>query len=157
MTDWVEFGRRDAYVVVAMVRAVAETADPGEYGDGVEVVIEAPGRGRLAGLFGDHEPDQARIVVTGAGGEVGYPFSIQLVTDDGAKAAQRLPRATGWTRSNCAGLAFLMRKGGPDDAPDWFGLVRGALGALSTLRPDAGDDGWKARVDRTIDRRDPRR
>jgi hypothetical protein len=152
VVDWVAFRRPDTYVVVAMVRAVAETADPGEYGDGVEVVIEAPKRGWFAGIFGDHEPDQARIVVTRPGGEVRYPFSIQLVTDHGAKAALKLPSTAGWVRSNCAGLAFLMQKGEPDQAPDWFGLVRGAIGALTALRPDAGDDGWKVRVDRSIDR-----
>ncbi|GIH17024.1 hypothetical protein [Rugosimonospora africana] len=154
MVDWVPFRRPDTYVVVAMVRAVAETADPGEYGDGVEVVIEVPRRGWLASIFGDHEPDQARIVVTRPGGEARYPFSIQLVTDDGAKAAVKLPSTRGWVRSNCAGRAFLMQKGEPDQAPDWFGLVRGAIDALTTLRPDAGDDGWKVRVDRAIDRGD---
>jgi hypothetical protein len=150
--DWVEFRRSDAGAVVGMVRAVAEAADPGEYGDGVEVVIEAPRPGWLAGLFGDHLPDQARIVVTRPGGEVRYPFSVQLVTDRGGDAVRRLPRATGWVLSNSAGLAFLVRKGGEHDAPDWGGLVAGALNALCLLRPDAGDEHWQVGIDRAIRR-----
>jgi hypothetical protein len=150
--DWVEFRRSDAGAVIGMVRAVAEAADPGEYGQGVEVVIEAPRPGWLAGLFGDHEPDRARIVVTRAGGGARYPFSVQLVTDHGGNAARRLPRTSGWATSNSAGMAFLMQKGRPTDPPDWGGLVGGALAALSALRPDAGDDGWRVRVDRAIER-----
>ncbi|GAA5184481.1 hypothetical protein GCM10023322_26060 [Rugosimonospora acidiphila] len=152
VADWVEFRRSEAYAVVAAVRAVAEAADPGEYGDGVEVVVEAPPPGWLRGIFGDHEPDQARIVVTRPDGESRYPFSVQLVTDHGEEAARRLPATSGWTRSSCAGLAFLMQKGGPDDPPDWPGLVHGALHALAALRPDAGDEGWRVRTDRAIRR-----
>jgi hypothetical protein len=150
--DWVEFPRPDPGVVVAMVRAVAASGDSGEFGDGVEVVIEAPEPGWLAGLFGDHRPDQARIVVTGAGGRTGYPYSVQLVTDHGGRAARRLPRLPGWATSDCAGMAFLMQKGGRHDPPDWAGLVGGAVAALSTLLPERGDERWRAGIDRLIDR-----
>src|SRR5882757_1118669 len=109
--EWIEFARGDADVVIAMVRAVARAADPGEFGDGVEVVVEAPKPGFFAGLFGDHEPDQARIVVTKTGGQVRYPFCVQLVTDHGGRAAHRLPRLRGWAVSESAGLAFLVQKG----------------------------------------------
>jgi hypothetical protein len=154
--EWVGFARDDADAVVAMVRAVAEAADPGEYGDGVEVIVEAPPRrglfGGLTGLFGGHAADQARIVVTKPGGVVRYPFSVQLVTHRGAGAAGRLPRRSGWATSRCDGLAFWMQKGAADDPPDWPALVRGALDALAVLRPDADDAGWRAAVDRDIDR-----
>jgi hypothetical protein len=150
--DWVEFGRSDASAVIAMVRSVARAADPGEHGDGVEVVIEAPRPGLLDRLFGDHKPDQARIVVSRPGGEVRYPYNVQLVTDHGADAAHRVPRLRGWAASNSAGLAFLVQKGRSVDPPDWAGLVGGAVAALSALRPDAGDRGWKAAVDRAIRR-----
>lgn len=150
--DWVEFTRSDASAVIAMVRAVAQAADPGEHGDGVEVVIEAPRPGLLDRLFGDHEPDRARIVVSRPGGEVRYPYSVQLVTDHGADAAHRVPPLRGWAASNSAGLAFLVQKGRSADPPDWPGLVGGAVAALSALRPDTGDHGWKAAIDRAIDR-----
>jgi hypothetical protein len=150
--DWVTFERADASAVIAMVRAVARAADPGEHGDGVEVVIEAPRPGLFAGLFGDHRPDQARIVVTRAGGEVRYPFSVQLVTDHGADAAHRVPHVRGWAASNSAGLAFLVFKGRVADRPDWAGLVGGAVAALGALRPDARERGWKAAVDRAVHR-----
>jgi hypothetical protein len=150
--DWVEFRRSDASAVIAMVRAVAQAADPGEHGDGVEVVIEPPRPGLLERLFGDHTPDQARIVVSRPGGEVRHPYNVQLVTDHGADAAHRVPRLRGWAASNSAGLAFLVQKGRLADAPDWAGLVGGAVAALSALRPDAGDRGWRAAVDRAVDR-----
>jgi hypothetical protein len=150
--DWVDFRRSDAGAVIAMVRAVAQSADPGEHGDGVEVVIEAPRPGLFDRLFGDHKPDQARIVVTRPGGEVRYPYNVQLLTDHGADAAHRVPPLSGWAASNSAGLAFLVQKGRLADAPNWAGLVGGAVAALSSLRPDAGDRGWKAAVDRAVDR-----
>jgi hypothetical protein len=173
VADWVEFGRSDAGLVIAMVRAVAQAADPGLHGEGVEVVIEAPKPGWFVGLLGDHEPDRARIAVTRAGGEVRYPFHVQLVTDHGGDAAHRVPRVAGWASSNSAGRAYLMCKerpeigwpeadrgagsepaGGsePGAGFDWAGLVAGAVGALSALRPDAADTGWRAGVDRAIRR-----
>ena len=155
MPDWLEFHRRGPDAVIALVRAAALAADPGEYGDGVEVVVEAPRPGWFGGLFTDRRPDLARIVVTRSAGAVRYPFSVQLVTDHGADAAHRLPRLRGWATSNSAGLAFLIQKGRPHDAPNWAGLVGGAIVALSTLRPDAGDDGWRATLDRTINRTPP--
>jgi len=59
-----EFQRSDATVVVELVRRVADTADPGEHGDGVQVVIEAPRRGWPGRLVDDGLPEQARIAVT---------------------------------------------------------------------------------------------
>jgi hypothetical protein len=154
---WVQFDRRDATVVIDMVRRVATAHDPGEHGEGVEVVIEAPKPGFFAGLFGDHRPDQARIAVTRPGGEVRYPIHIQLVTDHGGRAAHRLPRLPGWATSNSAGLAFLMRKAEPGYQGrhcqyDWATLVGGAVAAISVLRPDAADRGWRATVDRSVRR-----
>jgi hypothetical protein len=150
--DWVGFRRSDASAVIAIVRDVAQAADPGEHGDGVEVVIEAPRPGLVQRLFGDHAPDQARIVVSRPGGEVRYPYNVQLVTDHGADAAHRVPRVHGWAASNSAGLAFLVQKGSLADPPDWAGLVGGAVAALSALRPEAGDRGWRAAVDRSVSR-----
>jgi len=151
--EWVRFERTDVSAVVALVRAVADAADPGEHGEGVDVVIEAPRKGWLRRLLDeDGLPEQARIGVTKPGGEVRYPFHVHLVTDEGGAAARRLPRRPGWAVSNSAGLAFLVQKGGPGAGYDWTGLVGGALAALSTLRPDADDDGWRASVDRAIQR-----
>jgi hypothetical protein len=150
--DWVEFRRSDASAVIAMVGDVARAADPGEHGDGVEVVIQAPRPGFLERLFGDHTPDQARILVSRPGGEVRYPYNVQLVTDHGPDAAHRVPKVRGWASSNSAGLALLVQKGRRADPPDWAGLVGGAVAALSALRPEVGDRGWKAAVDRSVNR-----
>ncbi len=135
-----------------MVRTVADAADPGEHGDGVEVVIEVPRKGWFRRLFDDGLPEQARIGVTKPGGEVRYPFHVHLVTDAGGKAARRLPRTPGWAASNSAGQAFWIQKGGPGEAYDWAALVSGTLTALSALRSDAKDRGWRARVDRDVKR-----
>jgi hypothetical protein len=150
--EWVKFARTDADPVVALVRAVAESADPGEHGQGVEVVIEVPRKGWFRRLFDDGLPEQARIGVTKPGGEVRYPFHVQLVTDKGGAAVRRLPRTPGWATSNSAGLAFVIQKGLPGDRADWAGLVDGAIGALSVLRRDARDKGWRATVDRAVKR-----
>jgi hypothetical protein len=150
--DWVKFKRSDASAVIALVKAVAEAADPGEHGDGVEVVIEAPRKGWFGRLFDDGKPEQARIGVTKTGGEVRYPFNVHLVTDNGGKAAHRVPRPDGWATSNSAGLAFLIQKGRPEDRYDWNGLVGGAVAALSALRPRAAERGWRAAVDRAVKR-----
>jgi len=147
----VEFRRTDLIAVVELVRGVAEVADPGEHGDGVEVVVEAPRRGWLGRVLDDGLPEQARIAVTKFGGAVRYPFHVQLVTDQGGRAADRLPRLPGWTVSNSGGHAFLMQKG-EGDRFDWAALVGGALAGLSALRPDAVDAGWRAGVDRGIRR-----
>jgi hypothetical protein len=150
--DWVEFRRSEATAVIELVRAVAEAADPGEHGDGVEVVIEAPRKGWVGRLLDDGHPEQARIAVTKFGGAVRYPFHVLLVTDHGGAAARRLPRLRGWAVSNSNGQAFLVQKGATGDRWDWPGLVGGAVAALSTLRPDADDDGWRAGVDRAVRR-----
>jgi hypothetical protein len=146
---WVEFRRSDPAVAVEMVREVARVGDPGEHGHGVEVVIEAPRPRLLADIFGA-EPAAARIAVTKAGGEVAYPFHIQLLSDQGGRAGRRLPARPGWAVSNSAGMAFLMQKGRPGDPFDWPALVVGAVDALTVLRKDADDDGWRAAVDRGI-------
>jgi hypothetical protein len=150
---WVAFRRSDASVVIDMVRAVADAHDPGEHGDGVEVVIEAPRRGRLAALFSsDDTQAQARIVVTRSGGEVGYPFDIQLVTAHGGEAAHRVGARPGWAVSNSAGLAFLVQKGRPGDRYQFGSLVGAAVAALSELRRKPADKGWRAMIDRSVKR-----
>jgi hypothetical protein len=148
----VEFRRSDATEVIDLVRAVARDADPGEHGDGVEVVIEAPRRNWFGRLRDDGLPEQARIGVTKAGGVVRYPFHIHLVTNHGGEAARRVPRLSGWATSNSAGLAFLVQKGRSGDRLDWPSLVGGAVAALSALRPDAGELGWRAVIDRSVRR-----
>ncbi|MDQ7903169.1 hypothetical protein RB614_01370 [Phytohabitans sp. ZYX-F-186] len=147
--DWVIFDRRDPSVVVELIRGVATAGDPGEYGDGVEVVVEAPAPSFLRDVFGA-EPASAHIAVTKPGGEVGYPFHVRLVSDQGGDAARRAPRRGGWAISNSAGLAFLMQKGVAGAPYDWADLVKGAIAALTALRTDAGDSGWRAAVDRTV-------
>ncbi len=140
--------------MIAMVRAVAEARDPGEHGDGVEVIIEAPRLRGLAGLLNhDDRQAQARIVVTRPGGEVGYPFDIQLVTAYGGGAAHRLRPPGGWAVSNSAGLAFLIQKGRPGARYDFGALVGWAVLALSELRRRPAEKGWRATVDRSVKRR----
>lgn len=151
---WVQFRRTDPVVVIEMVRAVADSADPGEHGDGVEVVIEAPRLRWWRRLFRDWTPDQARIVVTRAAGEVSYPFSVQLVSDEGRRAARRAQRrtGTGWAASNSAGLNFLVQKGQPGQAFDWNGLVAGSISGLDALTRKLPEAGWRATVERAIKR-----
>ena len=151
--EWVAFHRSDAGVVIDLVRAVAGSGDAGEYGDGVEVVIETPRPGWFAGLLGPDDRAQARIVVTRAGGEVGYPFDVRLVTEHGGRAAALVGARPGWAVSDSAGLAFLIQKGRPGARFDWAGLVGAAVAALAELRPRADDEGWRACVDRTVSRR----
>jgi hypothetical protein len=150
---WVAFRRADAGVVVDMVRAVAEAHDAGEYGQGVEVVVRAPRPGWLARLVDrDGLPDHARIVVTKAGGEVSYPFDVQIVTDGAGRAVWRVPVRPGWARSNSAGLGFLVQKGRPGRPYSWGDLVGGAVAALCALRDRVPEEGWQARVDRSVRR-----
>ena len=149
--SWVPFRRSDTAKVVELVRTVAAANDPGEHGQGVEVVVEAPRlRWWQALLNRDDALAQARIVVTRDGGEVRCPYDIQLVTAHGADAAHRLGRRTGWAVSNSNGLAFLIHKG-PE--PDFGELVTGAVEALAALRRQPRDRGWRARVDRGVTRR----
>jgi hypothetical protein len=153
VAQWVEFHRSDAGAVIAMVRAVADARDPGEHGDGVEVVIEAPRHSWLKGLFNrDDQQAQARIVVTRAGGEVGYPFDIQLVTAYGGRAAHRVGSRPGWAVSDSAGLAFLIQKGRPGARFEFGALVGGAVLALTKLRRGPVEKGWRATVDRSVKR-----
>lgn len=150
---WVAFRRAEVGVVVDMVRAVAEARDPGVHGQGVEVVIEAPPLGWFARLFdSDNRPDQARLVVTKPGGDVGYPFDIRLIANGGGNAAEKVPLPPGWARSNSAGLAFLIQKGRPGAPYDWGELVGGAVAALAALRRRIPDRGWRATVDRAVRR-----
>ncbi len=144
------FRRSDPAKVVELVRTVADARDPGEHGQGVEVVVEAPRQRWWRALFNrDDTLAQARIVVTRDGGEVRHPFDIQLVTAHGADAAHRLGRRTGWAVSNSNGQAFLIQKG---PRPDYAELVTGAVEALAKLRRQPRDGGWRARVDRAITR-----
>ena len=148
---WLAFRRSDARSVIDLVRAVADSRDPGEHGHGVEVVLEAPRKTWWRALFNrDDTLAQARIVVTRAGGEVSYPFDIQLVTGYGADAAHRVGARPGWAVSNSAGLAFLIQKGRPGARFDFGGLVGAAVAALVELRDDAPDRGWRVRVDREV-------
>ena len=150
MNSWVQFRRSDPARVVDLVRTVAAARDPGEHGEGVEVVVEAPRTRWWRALFTrDDTLAQARIVVTREGGVVRHPYDIQLVTAHGADAAHRLGRRAGWAASNSGGLAFLIRKG-PE--PDYGELVAGAVEALAKLRRQPRDGGWRARVDRAVRR-----
>lgn len=152
---WVDFQRCDATAVIAMVRRVADAHDPGEHGDGVEVLIESPPPGWFARHWGrrrGRQRAQARLVVTKAVGIVAYPFEVQLVCEHGGDAAHRVGARRGWATSNSAGLAFLIQKGGDGDRPDFGALVGGAVVALSRLRPRAGEHGWRARIDRSVSR-----
>jgi len=153
---WVEFSRADVDsvgAVIDMVRSVAEARDPGLHGDGVEVVIEAPRLRWYTRLRdSDGRPDQARIIVTKSGGEVGYPFDVRLVTGEGGRAARRVPHRRGWARSNSAGVAYVIQKGRAGAPYSWGDLVFGAIAALVALRGNAPDGGWRATVDRSVRR-----
>lgn len=139
--------------VVSLVESVAAARDPGDHGHGVEVVIESPRTRWWKALFNhDDRVAEARIVVTRPGGEVGYPFSVQLVTAYGADAAHRLLPPPGWARSRSAGLAFLIQKGRPGALPDYTALVTGTVNALIALRRHPRRSGWRARIDRSVHR-----
>jgi hypothetical protein len=150
---WVALRRSDVAPVIEMVRAVAEAADPGEFGDGVEVVIETPPPGRLSRLVRRRPRAQARLVVTKAGGAVAYPFEIQIVSEHLGGAARRVGAGPGWATSNSAGLAFLIQKGQMGARPDFEQLVGTAVAALVKLRPRSTDRGWRAIVERGVSRR----
>ena len=150
---WIEFRRSDPTAVIDMVRVVAAAADPGEYGDGVEVVIETPLPGRLARLMRRRHRAQARVVVTKPGGVVAYPFDIRLVTEHDGKAARRVGAGPGWAMSDSAGLAFLIQKGRRGADPDFDELVGTAVTALKKLRPRTSEGGWRAMIDRSVVRR----
>jgi hypothetical protein len=158
--EWVPFRLSDPSVVVDMVRAVAETAEPGEHGHGVEIVIEAPRLGFWGRLLRDRTPDQARLAVTKPGGEVAYPFSVQLVSGRRARrAVRRVGHRKGWATSNSAGLAFIVQKGPPwvaapngSDEYAWAELVNGSLAALCDLTAKLPDKGWRVTIDRAVKR-----
>ncbi|GAA3450964.1 hypothetical protein [Dactylosporangium matsuzakiense] len=153
MERWLPFRRSRPDRVLDLVRRVAEARDPGEHGDGVEVVLEAPRTKWWRALFDrDDTLAQARIVVTRAGGEVRYPFDIQLVTAYGAGAAHRLGTRPGWAVSNSAGLAFVIQKGTHRTAFDFEELTMGAIAALAKLRRKPQERGWRVRVDRNVKR-----
>jgi hypothetical protein len=150
---WLPFRRSRPHRVVDLVRRVAESRDAGEHGDGVEVVLEAPRTKWWRALFNhDDTLAQARIVVTREGGEVRYPFDIQLVTAYGANAAHRLGTRPGWAVSNSAGVAFVIQKGTHRDGFDFEELTAGAVAALAKLRRKPQERGWRARIDRSVRR-----
>jgi hypothetical protein len=151
-TGWIGFSSGDPAVVVALVRTVAARHDPGEHGDGAEVVIETPRPGWFGRRVLRRGRAQARLVVTTAGGAVGYPFEVQLVSEHGGRAARLVGAGPGWAVSNSAGLAFLIQKGADSAGFDFAGLVATAVGALRRLRPMADNAGWRAMVDRGIAR-----
>jgi hypothetical protein len=155
--DWVRFHRRDATPVIELLRTVADARDPGEHGDGVEVVVESPKPGWLADLLGRADYVQARIIVTKSGGEVTYPFDVHLISDRGGGAARRAGRGLvgpgkGWATSDTDGRAYLVRKGGPQDPLDWATLASGTMTALGVLAGRVKDNGWRVRVDRAVRR-----
>jgi hypothetical protein len=153
VADWISFRTSTLASVVELVRTVADARDPGEHGHGVEVVISSPRARWWKALFDhDNRVAEARIVVTRPGGEVGYPFSVQLVTAYGGDAAHRLLPPKGWAGSNSAGLAFLVYKGRPGALPDYPALVTGTVNALLALRRRPRRTGWRARIDRAIHR-----
>ena len=152
------FHREDTTPVVELVRRVAQARDPGEHGDGVEVVVESPAAGKLADLLGRADSVQARIIVTKAGGEVTYPFDVQLVSEGGGEAARRAGASLvgpgrSWATSETDGRAFIVHKGRPGAEPDWSELTAGTVTALVALAGEVGDEGWRARVDRAVRRR----
>jgi hypothetical protein len=148
---WVAFNASNAATVIDLVRGIADAQDAGEHGHGVEVVVEAPRTHWFRALFNsDNRLAQARIVVTRAGGEVSYPFDVQLVTAYGGNAAHRVGYRPGWAVSNSDGLAFLVQKGAPGARFDFGGLVGTAVAALAELRRRPKDKGWRARVDRSV-------
>jgi hypothetical protein len=150
---WVPFRRSRLDRVIDLVRGVADAHDPGEHGQGVEVVVEAPRKKWWQALFNrDDTLAQARIVVTREGGEVRYPFDIQLVTAYGANAAHRLGTRKGWAVSNSNGMAFVIQKGTHRTGFDFEELTTGAVAALAVLRRHPQERGWRARVDRAIRR-----
>ena len=143
--------------MVELLRGAADVRDSGAYGDGVEVVVESPRPGWWADLFGRADHVQARIIVTKVGGDVSYPFDVHLIADGGGRAAHRAGRGLvgpgrGWATSVTAGEAFLVRKGRPDEPPDWLTLAAGTLAAMKTLAGRVPDRGWKVRVDRALQR-----
>ncbi|MER7003385.1 hypothetical protein ABT297_10100 [Dactylosporangium sp. NPDC000555] len=153
MQKWVAFRLSRQGRVVDLIRRVAEARDPGEHGHGVEVVVEAPRKKWWQALFNrDDTLAQARIVVTREGGEVRYPFDIQLVTAYGANAAHRLGTRQGWAVSNSAGMAFVIQKGTHRTGFEFEELTAGAVAALAKLRRKPQDRGWRARIDRSVKR-----
>lgn len=150
---WVGFRPTDATVVVALVRTVAARGDAGEHGHGAEVVIETPSPGWFGRVILRRGPAQARLVVTKSDGRVGYPFDVRLVSEHDGHGARKVGARPGWAISNTAGMAFLIQKGGAADPPDFDSLVSVAVAALQTLRPRARERGWRASIDRSIERR----
>jgi hypothetical protein len=177
---WSSFRRRDLTEAVRIVRDVASSGDGGAYGHGVEVVLESPHHHWWRRLFDRAARDQARIAVTGPGGRVGYPIHVRLVTGYGAHAVGKVDRRDRWAtsvtsmthvpaRSGPAGSgpllaphpheqgeAILMLKRGTrprfdvEDAASE--VVAGTVAALADLHPFSPDRGWRARVDRDVQR-----
>lgn len=171
---WVTFRRRDLSGIVRVVREVAESGDAGAYGHGVEVVVESPRRHWWRRVFDRSERDQARIAVTGPSGIAGYPIHVRLVSGFGTDAADKVDRRDHWATSvtsmrlvgahapsvaahpHVAGEAFIVLKHGPgptfDAAEAAQEVVAGAVAALADLHPFTSDRGWRARVERQIQR-----
>ena len=167
---WSPFRRRDTSDVVRMVRDLASSGDAGAFGHGVEVVLESPHHRWWRRIFDRTDRDQARIAVTGPAGTAGYPIHVRLVTGYGAHAVRKVDRRDGWATSVTAmatvpagaphphhhGEAILMLKRGtlldyePDDAATE--VVAGTVAALADLHPFSPDRGWRARVDRDVQR-----
>jgi hypothetical protein len=176
---WSPFRRRDSSEVVRMVREIASSGDAGAFGHGVEVVIESPHHHWWRRIVDRAVRDQARIAVTGPGGTAGYPIHVRLVTGYGGRAVGKVDRRDHWATSVTSmvldrtgdraagrlavaphpheqGEAILMLKRGteaefePDDAASE--VVAGTVAALADLHPFSRDRGWRARIDRDVQR-----
>ncbi len=171
---WVTFRRRDLSGIVRVVREVAESGDAGAYGHGVEVVVESPRRRWWSRIFDRSERNQARIAVTGPHGVTGYPMHVRLVSGFGSDAAGKVDRRDNWATSvtsmrlvsappstvpahpHVAGEAIIMLKRGAgldfDPAEAAAEVVSGTVAALVDLHPFSPDRGWRARIDRAVQR-----
>jgi hypothetical protein len=173
---WTSFRRRDQTEVVRLVLSVVSSGDAGTFGHGVEVVVDSPHHRWWRRIFDRAERDRARIAVTGPGGQVGYPMHVRLVTGFGAHAVHKVDRRDGWATSvtsmsavpaggvpglrphpHLAGEAILMLKRGArpdfDPADAAAEVVAGTVAALADLHPFSPDRGWRARIDRDVERR----
>lgn len=171
--DWSAFRRHDLTALIAAVRAVAASGDPGAHGHGVEIVVESPALPWWQRLRDRRPRDSARIAVTGEAGSAGYPIHVRLVTGIGSGAARRVDRRDRWATSVTrmappegkhltathpdGAEAILMLKRGA--MPGWViddaaaEVAAGTVAALDDLHPFSPKRGWRFIVDRDVRRR----
>lgn len=152
LPNWTPFTRRDLSSLIDELAVLADSADTGVYGFGVEFVIESPQLWWWQRMMRRRRRDQARIAVTDSHGHAGYPVHIRLYTTHGAAATRKIDRRPGWTTSNTHGQAVLMMKAraaanGGYDAGE---LATGTVSALTDLHVREPKRGWRFRVDRNI-------